>query len=176
MTLSLGAQVARDVVASSNALVNGGTIAVFVAFSGLAAIVARRFKAGTVIYAGAISAVASSALLAAAASRQSLPLYALEQGGSGIAYSLLLLSGLSLSSAAAPVTHRGATLSALLLVAYLAQALSALTLGRIATAANIAVAVDTSAIIVGILALSTLALNAVCRSASSRRGTTRKRT
>jgi MFS family permease len=34
MTLSLGAQVARDVVASSNALVNGGTIAVFAAFSG----------------------------------------------------------------------------------------------------------------------------------------------
>jgi MFS family permease len=161
MTLSLGAQVAREIVASSNALVNGGTIALFAFFSAVAAILARGQSPSRVMFFGAGSAVASSALLAVAASWHSLPFYALAQVGSGMAYSLLLLSGLSLINAAAPVTHRGATLSALFLVAYLAQAVAALSLGKIATNANLAVAVDVGVVVVVALALSSLVLDAV---------------
>jgi MFS family permease len=163
MTLSLGAQVARDVVASSNALVNGGTIALFAIFSGVAAILARGHSPSRVMFAGATAAILSSGLLAGASLTHSLSLYTVAQVGSGIAYSLLLLSGLTLITAAAPVTHRGATLSALFLVAYLAQATVALSLGRIATLSGLPVAIDIGVALVSALSVVTVLLDAVRR-------------
>ncbi len=72
MTLSLGAQVARDVVASSNALVNGGTIALFAIASAVATVPARKLTPSKVILAGGVTAIGSSALLALAAVQHSL--------------------------------------------------------------------------------------------------------
>jgi MFS family permease len=169
MTLSLGAQVAKEIVASSNSLVNCGTIALFALFSGLAAILARSQPPNRVMLAGAGSAIVSSALLAIAASWHSLPLYTVAQIFSGVAYSLLLLSGLSLINAAAPVTHRGATLSALFLVAYLAQAVAALSLGRVATSITLATAVDVGAGVVVTLAILALILDAIRKTAHVRK-------
>ncbi|WP_160003369.1 MFS transporter [Rhizobium sp. 18055] len=161
MTLSLGAQIARDVVASSNALVNGGTIALFAIASAAATIPARRLSPSPVMLVGAAIAVASSALLTASAYAHSLALYAVAQAGSGMAYSLLLLGGLSLLTARAPVTHRGATLSALFLVAYLAQAVVALLLGKVATSASLAAAVDIGVALVATLAVVTILLDRI---------------
>ncbi len=156
MTLSLGAQIARDVVASSNALVNGATIALFAIASALATIPARRVTPGRMVMAGAAIAISSCAVLAMSAYLQSLILYTIAQAGSGMAYSLLLLGGLSLLTAHAPVTHRGATLSALFLVAYLAQAVVALLLGKVATSVGLPLAVD-----IGVALVVTLAAIAV---------------
>ncbi|MFK0332843.1 MFS transporter [Rhizobium sp. NPDC090275] len=161
MTLSLGAQIAHDVVASSNALVNGGTIALFATASALATVPARKLAAGRVILAGGVTAIVSSALLALAAIEHSLTIYMLAQLGAGAAYSWLLLGGLSLINAHLPVTHRAATLSALFLVAYLAQAVVALSLGRIATFYGLTTAVDIGVATIAVLALVTLLLDLV---------------
>ncbi len=169
MTLSLGAQVARDVVASSNALVNGCTIALFAAASTIATLPGRRMPASRVILVGSGLAIASSALLALAAVTHSLALYAAAQTGAGGAYSLLLLGGLSLINSHTPVTHRGATLSALFLVAYLAQAVAALSLGQIATRADLDVAVDTGVAVIALLATMVLLLDAVRRKVAGKR-------
>ncbi len=169
MTLSLGAQVARDVIASQNALVNGGTIALFAISSAVATIPARGVKPSKVMLAGGAIAIVSSGLLALAAVLHSLVFYTVAQIGSGMAYSLLLLGGLSLINAAAPVTHRGATLSALFLVAYLAQAVVALLLGKIATWASLSSAVDLGVATVATLALVTLLLDAVRNTLTGRR-------
>jgi predicted MFS family arabinose efflux permease len=163
MVLSLGAQVARDVVASSNALVNGGTIALFALASALATIPARKLAAAQVIVLGGVTAIASSALLALAAVERSLSLYGLAQIGAGAAYSWLLLGGLSLINGHLPVTHRAATLSALFLVAYLAQAVVALSLGEIATLYTLTTAVDIGVVTITVLALVTLLLDLVRR-------------
>lgn len=168
MTLSLGAQVARDVIASQNALVNGGTIALFAISSAIATIPARGVKPSRVMLAGSAIAIVSSGLLAIAAVLHSLVFYTVAQIGSGMAYSLLLLGGLSLINAAAPVTHRGATLSALFLVAYLAQAVVALLLGKIATWAGLSSAVDLGVATVATLALATLLLDAVRNAVAGR--------
>ena len=169
MTLSLGAQVARDVIASQNALVNGGTIALFAISSAIATIPARGAKPSRVMLVGSATAILSSGLLALAAILHSLVFYTVAQIGSGMAYSLLLLGGLSLINAAAPVTHRGATLSALFLVAYLAQAVVALLLGKIATWASLSSAVDLGVATVATLALITLLLDAVRNTVTGRR-------
>ncbi len=163
MTLSLGAQVARDVVASSNALVNGGTIALFALASTLATIPARKIAVRIVMLSGGISAIVASAVLAIAAVEHSLSLYILAQLGAGAAYSWLLLGGLSLMNSHLPVTHRAATLSALFLVAYLAQALVALSLGKTATIYGLAMAVDIGVVTVAALALLTLLLDLIQR-------------
>ena len=168
MTLSLGAQVARDVIASQNALVNGGTIALFAISSAIATIPARGVKPSRVMLVGSAIAIVSSGLLAIAAVLHSLVFYTVAQIGSGMAYSLLLLGGLSLINAAAPVTHRGATLSALFLVAYLAQAVVALLLGKIATWAGLSSAVDLGVATVATLALATLLLDAVRNAVAGR--------
>lgn len=173
MTLSLGAQIARDVVASTNALVNGGTIALFAIASAAATIPARKFTPSRVMLVGAAIAVSSSGLLTASAYTHSLALYAVAQAGSGMAYSLLLLGGLSLLTAHAPVTHRGATLSALFLVAYLAQAVVALLLGKVATSGSLALAVDIGVALVATLAVVTILLDLV-RSRSIIGGTRRQ--
>ncbi|WP_168879153.1 MFS transporter [Rhizobium sp. P28RR-XV] len=169
MTLSLGAQVARDIVASQNALVNGGTIALFAISSAIATAPARGAKPSRVMLVGSAIAIVSSGLLALAAVLHSLVFYTVAQIGSGMAYSLLLLGGLSLINAAAPVTHRGATLSALFLVAYLAQAVVALLLGKIATWASLSSAVDLGVATVATLALVTLLLDAVRNTVAGRR-------
>ncbi|MDM9627540.1 MFS transporter [Rhizobium sp. S152] len=161
MTLSLGAQVARDVVASSNALVNGGTIALFALASTLATVPARKMAPSKVILAGGVTAIASSALLAFAAVEHSLNLYMVAQIGAGAAYSWLLLGGLSLINAHLPVTHRAATLSALFLVAYLAQAVVALSLGKVATFYSLTTAVDIGVATIAVLALVTILLDLV---------------
>ncbi|MBB3386561.1 MULTISPECIES: MFS transporter [unclassified Rhizobium] len=169
MTLSLGAQVARDVIASQNALVNGGTIALFAVSSAIATIPVRGVKPSRVMLMGSAIAIVSSGLLALAAVLHSLVFYTVAQIGGGMAYSLLLLGGLSLINAAAPVTHRGATLSALFLVAYLAQAVVALLLGKIATWASLSSAVDLGVATVATLALITLLLDAVRNTVTGRR-------
>ena len=168
MTLSLGAQVAHDLVASSNALVNGGTIALFAMASALATLPARKLIPSKVILAGGLTAIGSSALLAFAAVQHSLSLYMLAQVGAGAAYSWLLLGGLSLINAHLPVTHRAATLSALFLVAYLAQALVTLSLGKVATYSGLTSAVDIGVVTIAVLALVTLLLDLVRQRATVR--------
>ncbi len=166
MTLSLGAQIAHDIVASSNVLVNGGIISIFAIATGLATAATRGRSPGSILRAGAAIGILSAASLALAAEVQLLVVFAVAQIGAGIAYSLLLLGGLAMINDGAPKTHRAGTLSALFLVAYLAQAVVALSLGRIASLAGLADAVLVGVTLIAFLAITTLLLNAVRARAS----------
>jgi MFS family permease len=161
MTLSLGAQIAHDIVASSNSLVNGGIISIFAVSSALATAPTRGRLPGSILQAGALIGIVSAGCLALAAEVQILAIFAVAQIGAGIAYSLMLLGGLSMINDGAPKTHRAATLSALFLVAYLAQAVVALSLGCIASTIGLADAVLVGVTLIALLAFVTLLLNAV---------------
>ena len=73
-------------------------------------------------------------LLILSARYPALPLFLASSVVSGMGYSLLFMGGLNLMSANVSAPHRGATLSALYLVAYLVMGLTALSVGAAATA------------------------------------------
>jgi MFS family permease len=154
--LSLGSQIAHDLIGSSNALVNGGAISLFAILVGFTGIVAKRFSSKLSIIAGASFSIASLLLLMLATATHALPVFLLSSAASGIGYSLLFMGGLNLINAHAPMHHRAGTLSALFLVAYLMQGVVAMLLGRAATAWGLDLAID-----VGSLALAGLSLGAM---------------
>lgn len=154
--LSLGSQIAHDLIGSSNALVNGGAISLFAILVGFTGIVAKRFSSKLSIIAGASFSIASLLLLMLATATHALPVFLLSSAASGAGYSLLFMGGLNLINAHAPMHHRAGTLSALFLVAYLMQGLVAMLLGRAATAWGLDLAID-----VGSLALAGLSLGAM---------------
>jgi len=155
--LSLGSQIAHDLIGSSNALVNGGAISLFAIVLGLTGIVGRRFDSRLSIILGAGFSIVSMLLLIAATSTHALTVFLLSSAASGAGYSLLFMGGLNLINAHAPIHHRAGTLSALFLVAYLMQGVVALLLGRAATAWGLDLAID-----VGSLALAGMSLGAMC--------------
>lgn len=156
--LSLGAQIAHDVIGSPNAMVNGATIALFAFVGGAVAIPARGLKSGVAILIGGLCSLTAVALLALSAREHSLAVFTTSLVFGGIAYSLLFSGGLGLLNANAPAHHRGGTLSALFLVAYLAQGVAALLLGKIATVYGLELAIDIGSLIIATLALSAILL------------------
>jgi hypothetical protein len=95
--------------------------------------------------------------------QHSLPIFLGAIAAAGVGYSLAFLGGLNLINASAPIQHRGGTLSAVLLVAYLTQGGIALLLGVLATAWGLRVAVE-----LGSAAIAALSIMAV--SLAARRG------
>jgi MFS family permease len=156
--LSLGAQIAHDVIGSPNAMVNGATIALFAFMGGAVAIPGRRLKSASAILIGALCGLAAVGLLSLSASQHSLALFTTSLVFGGMAYSLLFSGGLGLLNANAPAHHRGGTLSALFLVAYLAQGIAALLLGKIATLYGLEFAIDIGALIIAVLSLGAMLL------------------
>lgn len=156
VVLSLGAQIAHDLIGSSNSLINGATIALFAVVAGAVTIPARRLASTTAILIGGTASAVAVALLALSATEHALPIFIAAAAAAGMGYSLLFSGGLNLLSANAPAHHRGGTLSALFLVAYLTQGIVALALGTIATARGLAFAID-----IGAMAIAALSIAAV---------------
>src|SRR5712671_6640319 len=75
LILSLGGQVARDLVGSPNTLVNGAALSFFAIASGAVGIGARTLQPRTAMTGGAVASAAGMALLAAAAPPHPLPLF-----------------------------------------------------------------------------------------------------
>ena len=144
----------------------GLVFALFATSAGVVATLAKRLPAGpSMMLGGAVSAIAM-ALLALSASRHALPIFLAAVTATGAGYSLLFLGGLGSISAKAPDHHRGAVLSALYLVAYLAQGVIALLLGAAATAWGLEAAID-----LGTSALALLSMSAIVLAASLDRRT-----
>lgn len=156
--LSLGAQIAHDVIGSPNAMVNGATIALFALAGGAAAIPGRALTSGVAILLGGLCGLAAVGLLTLSAGQHSLGLFTTSLVFGGIAYSLMFSGGLGLLNANAPAHHRGGTLSALFLVAYLGQGIVALLLGQIATIYGLRLAIDVGSLIVAALAVGAMLL------------------
>ena len=158
LILSLGGQVGHDLVASSNALVNGGALSLFAITSGVVGISARGLRPRPAMLLGAIASIASMGLLALSVARQGLSIFLASTAIAGIGYSLLVLGGLALLGGAVPARHRGGVLSALYLFAYLSMGIVALSLGVVATERGLGPAVDLGAAAITALSLGTIGL------------------
>jgi predicted MFS family arabinose efflux permease len=158
LILSLGGQVAYDLIGSPNALVNGAALSLFAIVSGAVSLVARPLAARTAMTLGAFASAAGMGLLALAVALHSLPVFLLAIGMAGAGYSLLFLSALQVINATAPAQQRGGVLSALYLLAYLSLGIVAIILGIVATGWGLRLAVDLGAGVIALLSLATLAL------------------
>jgi MFS family permease len=160
LMMSLGAQIAHDLIGSGNPLVNGAALSVFSVVSASVAIFSKRLSPGSAIMFGGLASTAGMGLLMLASAQRSLPIFLASIAAAGIGYSLSFLGGLNLINSKAPEQHRGGTLSAVLLVAYLMQGVIALFLGAIATARGLQVAVDLASAAIAVLSLTGIALAA----------------
>jgi predicted MFS family arabinose efflux permease len=168
LVLSLGGQVANDLVGSPNAFVNGAVLSLFAIVSGVIGGVARSLPARLAMILGALASTMGMGFLAVAVLLHSLAVFLLATSTAGAGYSLLFLSALEVINAAAPARHRGGVLSALYLLAYLSMGTVALVLGAVATARGLDLAVDLGAGAIAGLSLATLVLAASMRGLSPR--------
>jgi MFS family permease len=158
LILSLGGQVARDLVASPNALVNGAALSLFAIASGILGIVARDLRPRPSMMLGAMASAAGMGLLALSVAWHTLWIFLAATAMSGAGYSLLFLGGLALINGAVSAEHRGGVLSAIYLFAYLSLGVVALVLGAVATERGLDLAVNLGAGVITLLSLATLAL------------------
>jgi MFS family permease len=156
--LSLGSQIAHDLIGSSNALINGGAISLFAIAVGFTGIVARRFTPNLSIILGGGFAIGGMLLLILATSSHALLVFLASSACSGAGYSLLFMGGLNAINAHAPMHHRAGTLSALFLVAYLMQGVVAMLLGRAATAWGLDRAIDVGCVVLALMSLGAILL------------------
>jgi MFS family permease len=160
LMLSLGSQIARDLIGSSNALVNGAVLALFALATGTTALFAKRLSGRLAIQLGGLTTTAALALLLLAASLHALLPFLLASALSGAGYSLLFLGGLTLINAHAPAHHRAGTLSAIYLIGYLLMGAIALALGVVATRWGLRLAIEIGVCGIALLALAAAALGA----------------
>ncbi|WP_310700378.1 MFS transporter [Paraburkholderia sp. USG1] len=158
ITLSLGGQIAKQVVGSSNAFINGAAISLFAICNGATTIGAGNVRVKRNITLGTVSSVAGLLLLMVAAHERSLAMFLASSTFTGIAYSMQFRGGLGLLVEAMSAEQRGATLSAIYLIAYLFQGAVALSLGVLATAHGLSTAVYAGAPVVAALSLAGLFL------------------
>jgi len=159
--LSLGAHIAHELIGSGNVLVNGAAISLLAVVWGITGIAARPLSSRAAMIAGGTASTIGLALLVLSARHHALPLFLASSVISGMGYSLLFMGGLNLMSANVSAHHRGATLSALYLVAYLVMGVTALGVGAAATAWGLEIAIDLGAAGLGLLSIAAIVLAAV---------------
>lgn len=159
--LSLGAQIAHDLVGSTNALVNGAVLALFALASALVALVARRLPGARSVVLGGLVTAFALVLMVLAARDRSLAQFLASAVLAGAGYSLLFMGGLTLINAAAAPEHRGGTISAIYLIGYVLMGAIAMALGKAATAWGLAAALGLAAAGIGLLALAAALLAAL---------------
>ena len=158
LILSLGGQVAHDLVGSPNALVNGAALSLFAITAGVLGIVARNLRPRPAMMLGAIASATGMGLITLSVHWQGLWIFLAATAVSGGGYSLLFLGGLALVNGAVPTERRGGVLSALYLFAYLSLGIVALVLGAVATQRGLGLAVDLGAALITLLSLATIIL------------------
>jgi MFS family permease len=158
LMMSLGAQIAHDLVGSDNALVNGVAIALFALAAGLAAISGRRLTPRAAIMVGGVSSMVGTALLALSTTRHALTIFVAAATAGGIGFGLMYSGGLGLINVNAPADRRGGVLSAFYLVAFAMQAGIVLLLGATATARGLGLAVNLGAAAIAVLSVCAIGL------------------
>jgi predicted MFS family arabinose efflux permease len=146
--LALGAQVAADLLRSSNALLNGIVIAISAIAIGAVAVLTRRVPSRLALGIGPAAILFGMGSLVLAGIAHSMPLFVVSSVFTGGGYSLMYAGGLGIITATAQVHHRAAVISAAFTVGYLVQAVVALVLGAIATDTGLLVAIELAAVVV----------------------------
>ncbi len=156
--LSIGAQVARDLIGSNNVLVNGAAIAQFAVVGSIVSMFAKKLPPVRSVAIGGIVTIIGMSTLMLSASQHSLALFMIAIAIAGIAYSLLVLGGLGLINAKAPTDRRAATLSAVYVIAYVMMGVVSLSLGVTATHLGLEVGIDLGSAAVAVFGLIAAAL------------------
>jgi MFS family permease len=164
--LALGAQVARQLIPSSDAFVDGAVLAVSAVSIGVVAILARRLRPRRALGVAPFVVLVGVAALVASGATHSLTLFVASSVVTGAGYSLLFAGGLGVIARYAPAHHRAAAISAVYAVGYLMQAGSAIALGFIATGSGLLLAIE-----IGSIATVALAAAAAVVANAGPRGT-----
>lgn len=158
VVLSLGANIAQDLIGSDNALVNGAIISLNAVAIGVAAIAVRNVRPAKLVLGGGIAAILGMATLVLSSLEHSVPIFLAAAIVTGVGYSLLFAGGLGVVSANAPAHHRAGTLSAVYLVSYLFQGTTAIFLGSVATTSGLEFALELGAGIIAAFSVAAIVL------------------
>ena len=139
--LSLGGQVAHDLVGSSNIMINGAILASFAIVSATITAIGRKRAPKLSLALGATAVALGMALLWSATCYHSLVILLAATSITGIGYALLFLGAFTLINTVAPVNHRGGVLSALYLVGDLSMGSFGYVLGGVARVWGLASAI-----------------------------------
>ncbi len=161
--VALGAQVVRDLVGTDDAFLAAVALASWAAAIVPASLLARRMTPHAATVAGGGLAIIGTFVLLLAAWSDSLSVFLLASVLSGAGYGLLFYGGLGLVSASAAVDARAATLSVMYLIAYLAQGLTAVGIGWLASATTLDLAIAIGMSTIAALSLVTSVLAALER-------------
>jgi MFS family permease len=154
--LALGAQIARELVRSDNAFVDGAIISLSAVAIGVVAVLARPLPPRVAVTVGPGLALVGLGLLVVAGLAHSLPAFVASSLIAGAGYSLMFSGGLGLVTSSAPAHHRAGVISAAYVVGYLVQALAALGLGVVATTSGLQLALDVGVPIILLLGVAAL--------------------
>lgn len=163
VVLAMGAQIARQLVGSTNVLVTGALLSVSAVVIGVVAIVARRVPARLLVAGGTVGSVLGLGLMTLSAGTHSLGLFFASSALAGAGYSLNFLGGLTLVNTHAPATHRAGMLSSVFVLAYLAQGAAALLLGAAATSSGLTAALELGSPAIALVCVAALVLALVLR-------------
>ncbi|WP_345801363.1 MFS transporter [Microbacterium sp. AZCO] len=166
--LSLGADMARQLTGTTDALVIGILLGTSSLTIGVTALLLTRVPAHTAVVVGALVSIAGLGIMALASATGSIIAMLAWCLVGGVGYSFAFTGGLGLINRAAPAQHRGATLSLLYLFSYLGQAIAAIGAGALATSIGLPSAVEVAAPVLGILCLAVLVLAGVERAGARR--------
>jgi MFS family permease len=159
--LALGAQIARQLIRSDNAFVDGAVISISAVMIGVVAILARPLPARISLLFGPIALALGLGTLVGSGLAHSLVLFVVASVLSGTGYSLLFAGGLGMVAASAPEHRRGAVISAAYVIGYLLQAVCALALGAIATSTGLLTAIEIGTVpLIGLAVAALLLANA----------------
>ncbi|KQO97010.1 MFS transporter [Leifsonia sp. Leaf264] len=154
--LALGAQIARDLVRSDNAFVDGAIISLSAVAIGVVAVLSRPLRPRLAVTWGPVFATAGLGLLIVAGLAHSLPAFIVASLVAGAGYSLMFSGGLGLVTASAPAHHRAGVISAAYVIGYLVQAVAALGLGVLATSVGLQAALEIGAPIILLIGVASL--------------------
>ena len=166
--LSLGAQMARELVATTDLLVVGLLLGTSSFTIGFTALFLSKVPAHVAILVGGLLSMVGLGVMVATAAAGSVALFVLWCLVGGVAYSFAFSGGLGLLNRVAPAHHRGATLSLLYLFSYLLQAATAVGAGALATALGIRAAVDLAAPVLALLCVAAVVIVLVDLAAARR--------
>lgn len=168
--LSLGAQIANDLIGTDNTLVAAAVISVWAITVAVVSILARALPARISIVTGGAASLTGLLLLVVASAHSSVAVFLASAILSGAGYGLQFLGGLTLINLNAPMRQRAGTLAATYLAAYLVQGATAVSIGLSATLNGLESAVAVWAPSLGALSLLAGLLAAITTPHDSRNG------
>ncbi|RTE08876.1 MFS transporter [Paenibacillus whitsoniae] len=154
--LSLGAQIAREVVGTQDILIIGTVLSISYLLASVSATIARRLGPVTSIRLGMASIILTMYLLVAAARYHSFAIFIISAILGGLAYGFSAAGGLGIAAIKSPPQYRVQFLSAVFVVCYLFQGMSAYGGGLATSLYGFRSAIEILALIVGAIALITL--------------------